>query len=624
MVKPIKQFEISSLKVSGFKCFAEERSFSFGPMNAIFGHNAQVKSTIADAISYAITGVSFFGSNRMDRLRAPGKNISVELQIVDGEGQPHCLIRNRVGDNTDVFWDGQPIAAKDLNTVFAERDLFLAVFNPLYLIEVLGNKGRDLFERYMPEVPHEKVMEQLSEHNQSILAQNPFLSPEALVKQTRESIRELESTLTYCQGQQDLLRSQREQSGVLLADRQKELQDCRVRIQELESIRTTGFDGSDLKERLADLYSLHEEYVREQASLPQTDDLDAKFRDLTQKRAKREADVYHSQYAQALADTQKQINELGMELARHRHILAGLQPGIRCPMCYQTVTQETLPALKDEFEATIRRICAQGKELSGQLDELHGLDEKAREVFEAFRAQDIAMCNLELADIELRRQQAVDAVRAENERRQQKISEIREEIQNIELDLETGRLSSEEMVELECFKERAKALEAEIEVLTEQQGSSMGADVAPGISAEEINAEIVKKNELLTALSSYIAERVRQRFDHLDLNRVSISLYEVSKTTGEVRDVFKFNYEDRPYVILSLSEKIKAGLEVSELLKKIAGINYPVFIDNGESVPVIDNVRPSGQTFISQVVKNEQLRVEILGAAPAGRSEQAA
>ena len=624
MVKPIKQFEISSLKVSGFKCFAEERSFSFGPMNAIFGHNAQGKSTIADAISYAITGVSFFGSNRMDRLRAPGKNISVELQIVDGEGQPHCLIRNRVGDNTDVFWDGQPIAAKDLNTVFAERDLFLAVFNPLYLIEVLGNKGRDLFERYMPEVPHEKVMEQLSEHNQSILAQNPFLSPEALVKQTRESIRELESTLTYCQGQQDLLRSQREQSGVLLADRQKELQDCRVRIQELESIRTTGFDGSDLKERLADLYPLHEEYVREQASLPQTDDLDAKFRDLTQKRAKREADVYHSQYAQALADTQKQINELGMELARHRHILAGLQPGIRCPMCYQTVTQETLPALKDEFEATIRRICAQGKELSGQLDELHGLDEKAREVFEAFRAQDIAMCNLELADIELRRQQAVDAVRAENERRQQKISEIREEIQNIELDLETGRLSSEEMVELECFKERAKALEAEIEVLTEQQGSSMGADVAPGISAEEINAEIVKKNELLTALSSYIAERVRQRFDHLDLNRVSISLYEVSKTTGEVRDVFKFNYEDRPYVILSLSEKIKAGLEVSELLKKIAGINYPVFIDNGESVPVIDNVRPSGQTFISQVVKNEQLRVEILGAAPAGRSEQAA
>ena len=75
---------------------------------------------------------------------------------------------------------------------------------------------------------------------------------------------------------------------------------------------------------------------------------------------------------------------------------------------------------------------------------------------------------------------------------------------------------------------------------------------------------------------------------------------------------------------LGARDYVAKPVNPDELLKKIAGINYPVFIDNGESVPVIDNVRPSGQTFISQVVKNEQLRVEILGAAPAGRSEQAA
>ena len=153
MVKPIKQFEISSLKVSGFKCFAEERSFSFGPMNAIFGHNARGKAPLRTRFPTPSPECPFSAATGWTGSAPPGKNISVELQIVDGEGQPHCLIRNRVGDNTDVFWDGQPIAAKDLNTVFAERDLFLAVFNPLYLIEVLGNKGRDLFERYMPEVP---------------------------------------------------------------------------------------------------------------------------------------------------------------------------------------------------------------------------------------------------------------------------------------------------------------------------------------------------------------------------------------------------------------------------------------------------------------------------------------
>ena len=34
-----------------------------------------------------------------------------------------------------------------------ERDLFLSMFNPRYFIDVLGSKGRDLLERYLPEVP---------------------------------------------------------------------------------------------------------------------------------------------------------------------------------------------------------------------------------------------------------------------------------------------------------------------------------------------------------------------------------------------------------------------------------------------------------------------------------------
>ncbi|MDR1131916.1 MAG: hypothetical protein LBL15_05815, partial [Oscillospiraceae bacterium] len=62
-------------------------------------------------------------------------------------------------------------------------------------------------------------------------------------------------------------------------------------------------------------------------------------------------------------------------------------------------------------------------------------------------------------------------------------------------------------------------------------------------------------------------------------------------------------------------EKIRAGLEISELMKRLAGRSYPVFIDNGESVPVIDNVRPTGQVLVSQVVRGAPLSVEILDGA---------
>jgi len=98
------------------------------------------------------------------------------------------------------------------------------------------------------------------------------------------------------------------------------------------------------------------------------------------------------------------------------------------------------------------------------------------------------------------------------------------------------------------------------------------------------------------------------------LNRVKIILYDAVKKTGEAKSVFKFSYDGKPYKFLSLSEKIKAGLEISELMKKLTDSDYPVFIDNGESVPVIDNVRPTGQVFIAQVVKGAPLNVKILDA----------
>ena len=68
-------------------------------------------------------------------------------------------------------------------------------------------------------------------------------------------------------------------------------------------------------------------------------------------------------------------------------------------------------------------------------------------------------------------------------------------------------------------------------------------------------------------------------------------MFELMKTTGELKDTFKFTYRGRRYERLSLSEKIRAGMEVSELLKRLTGRNYPVFVDNMESVDDLENVK---------------------------------
>ena len=322
---------------------------------------------------------------------------------------------------------------------------------------------------------------------------------------------------------------------------------------------------------------------------------------------------YQSQYTKQLADTQARIEGLRREVSRQRHILSGLKPGVQCPMCKQTVTEETLPQVRKEFTVSVNELCRQGQAQTGQLKELQELDAKARAVFEQFRQEDAAKANAALSALKEKRGRMVEDSQDKSAERQKEIDRLHAEIQNTELDLEYGLLSPKEGERLRRIKEELTTLSAEINVLTEQTQAVPAAelDTAP------LETDKKEKQALLSAVASYIAKRVELRLSRLQMNRVAISLYSVMKTTGEVKEAFKFVYEDRPYICLSGSERIKAGLEVSELLKSLVGVNFPVFIDDAERVPVIDNVRPTGQIFIAQVVKGARLTVQASSAAPA-------
>lgn len=74
------------------------------------------------------------------------------------------------------------------------------------------------------------------------------------------------------------------------------------------------------------------------------------------------------------------------------------------------------------------------------------------------------------------------------------------------------------------------------------------------------------------------------------------------------QNTFKFQYGGRRYDRLSLSEKIRAGMEVSELMKRLTGRNYPVFVDNMESVDDLANVRPTGQIIMANVSAAQRCR----------------
>ena len=91
---------------------------------------------------------------------------------------------------------------------------------------------------------------------------------------------------------------------------------------------------------------------------------------------------------------------------------------------------------------------------------------------------------------------------------------------------------------------------------------------------------------------------------------VEIRLFEVVRGTGEVKTAFKFDYKGREYTTLSLSEKTLAGIEISALIRRITGKDYPICIDNTESIAAFNEVEMPSQVMLIRVVKGQPLTVK--------------
>lgn len=227
------------------------------------------------------------------------------------------------------------------------------------------------------------------------------------------------------------------------------------------------------------------------------------------------------------------------------------------------------------------------------------MDKKARDTFDAFKEADLRKWTEDAAELERR-------CAEQSETGLQAAEALRSEIQNLTAELEYGNLTQAEYDRLRECREQCRELESKLSALNE-----MASAQTPDFDREirEAQEGIGEIKRTMTNVISYVSKRAELTFSQLKMNRVEISLYDVVKSTGEVKDTFKFIYSGRRYDRLSLSEKIRAGMEVSELIKRLTGRNYPVFVDNMESVDDLANVRPTGQIIMAKCVSNAPLQV---------------
>lgn len=607
----IHKFEITGMSFSGFKCFANSEELEFGPQTVVTGGNGRGKSSVADAIAFAITGLPFFGERGIDKLHVEQNgDLFISLRFTDENGEAHELARSRKKDRMHITYDGRDIRQSNLTDMFGEKDVFLSIFNPLYFIEELGDDGKKLRERYLPDVPRESVMPLLSDATRALLEEQEFLSPESFLKKQREEIRGLEQDVVYLTGQKDLIEIQKHDAAERVTSLTDRLDALTAERDGLVDKRFQGIDLEGAQEQLVELSARYEEMAKEAPKSADTAAIDEELQTLQRKLGERSAEQYAPKYARPIADFSAKVTELGQKYRREAGLLKGFKAGIACPMCRRPVTEAELPSIRAELQKSVDAIVAEGKNTTAKLDELRALEKKSEETFIQFRDEDTAKYQVEIAEMSRRRAAAIDAAAKQNTQRQKDMDELLIQIRYLSATIECGCLT---LVE----SKRLKACEIEIEnCKTELSAAQLMANSSPEDFGAKISAkqeQIEEKKKLLSAMALYVSKRAELLFSCLKMNRVEISLFDVVKTTGEVKDAFKFNYNGRQYDRLSLSEKIRAGMEVSELIKRLTGRNYPQFVDNMESVDDLANVRPSGQVIMAKCVHGTELSIRPIG-----------
>jgi hypothetical protein len=152
-------------------------------------------------------------------------------------------------------------------------------------------------------------------------------------------------------------------------------------------------------------------------------------------------------------------------------------------------------------------------------------------------------------------------------------------------------------------------MELQMAVRHAEQAGSLAEDINVAREKKEvIRKELITSQAIVDVIKVFKSKRSELMVSKVDelFTTISIKLFETLKN-GEEKATFEIEMDGKPYSKLSTAEKIKAGLELIEVLSKQSEVVAPTFVDNAESI--LNFTAPAGQLIVARV-KDEELSIK--------------
>ncbi|GGF86473.1 AAA family ATPase [Paenibacillus aceti] len=235
---------------------------------------------------------------------------------------------------------------------------------------------------------------------------------------------------------------------------------------------------------------------------------------------------------------------------------------ITCENCGHEINLNAEQAKKnEEITKKMVDIQAEGKKIASEIESIQTADQKAADEFKS----------------------ANDA----------SLAELRAELKQLESNLEVTQKHN-----------------LEVKVLHENRKKAKGRQNSVRDDKTRIAQAIEKAEARIKAAKAFNIKRCEMQMEDVQkhLNRASIRLFEVVRSTGEIKPAFKAEFDGKPIRVLSTSEEMLCFLEFSKLFRTFSKADFPVFIDWAESIEEIPEQHT--QTFIARMIPFTELEVK--------------
>lgn len=570
---------LKNISMYGFKNHEDLVEFELGENTDIYGDNGTGKTTIGEAIVWCLLGSDLTGNERATTrlINRKCKDVYVELKF-NFKGEDYTLIRRRKGNATTIYLNDKTVSQSDLVNFYQSKELFLSIFNPNYFPTLAPREAKPILNHVLGEIPKKIVYSHLPDYIVEVLKNTGFTAPNLYLDNNRERLREIREEFQYWDG---FIKAKQEDVEIpeLMEFDSNPLGKLQEQLEEINSVKIEPFHN--ITELLKKQNSLNIRIVELKESL--------------RKLLQQQPDLIST------SEIESKLNALRSNYANSNKQLKVLNNVVKCPKCSTVIDLDS--NLKLDLEKQLTELEEKGTNLTEKLEGIRKQNSTKITTHEKEKSKQINVLNSEISKLKDEIEALnIEKLEAEN-RKHIKEQEEKNKVQKDKLISQINELKEQEQIVTLNNAKREELLKVQSESIASVEKAKTTV-----LELEQEKADVEKQIEYAKQFNDKRLQIQSQQIGKY-LNKVTIQLQKINKQTGEILDDFKVLYDGKEFPVLSNSERIKAGLEVANLLINKSGLTLPIFIDNAEAIteiPMIDT-----QTLEARVRAGEPLTVEV-------------